>query len=79
MAAKKLRQYFQSHTIVVRTDVPSRAILHKLDLVGRMLGWAVELSEFNIHFENQKSIKAHALSDFLLKMTLVSSPTLEIT
>jgi hypothetical protein len=73
VAARKLRQYFQSHTIVVRTNVPIQAILQKPDLAGRMEGWTVEFSEFDIHYENRKAIKAQALSDFLLERTSISS------
>jgi hypothetical protein len=42
-----------------------------------MVGWAVELSEFEIHYENRKAIKAQALSYFLLERTSVSSPSRE--
>ncbi|RDX79448.1 hypothetical protein CR513_40131, partial [Mucuna pruriens] len=33
--------------MVCRTDLPIRKILQKLDLVGRMTEWVVELSEFD--------------------------------
>ena len=49
-AAQKLRPYFQAHPVVVLTDQPFRNILHKLDLTGRMLQWAIELSEYGIEF-----------------------------
>jgi hypothetical protein len=42
-----------------------------------MVGWAVELSKFDIHYENRKVIKAQALPDFLLERMSVSSPALE--
>ncbi|RVW84098.1 Retrovirus-related Pol polyprotein from transposon opus [Vitis vinifera] len=41
-AAKKLRPYFQAHPVVVLTDQPFCNILHKPDLIGRMLQWAIE-------------------------------------
>ncbi|KAK3043741.1 hypothetical protein RJ639_001937 [Escallonia herrerae] len=37
MAARKLRPYFQSHTIVVLTNKRLRRILHKPDLSGRLV------------------------------------------
>ncbi|KAK3003723.1 hypothetical protein RJ639_019794 [Escallonia herrerae] len=40
MATRKLRPYFQSHTIVVLTDKPLRQILHKLDLSGHLVPWS---------------------------------------
>ncbi|RVW17143.1 hypothetical protein CK203_075997 [Vitis vinifera] len=50
-AAQKLRPYFQAHPVIVLTDQPLRNILHKPDLTGRMLQWAIELSEFGIEFQ----------------------------
>ncbi|RVW32025.1 Gag-Pol polyprotein [Vitis vinifera] len=50
-AAKKLRPYFQAHPVVVLTDQPFCNILHKPDLTGRMLQWAIELSEYGIEFQ----------------------------
>ncbi|RVX22892.1 hypothetical protein CK203_008143 [Vitis vinifera] len=44
-AAQKLRPYFQSHPVVILTNQPLHSILHKSDLSGRMLQWAIELSE----------------------------------
>ncbi|RVW62879.1 Gag-Pol polyprotein [Vitis vinifera] len=41
-AAQKLRPYFQAHSVVVLTDQPLHNILHKPDLTGRMLQWAIE-------------------------------------
>lgn len=37
-AARRLRPYFQSHQIVVKTDHPISKILRKPDLAGRMVG-----------------------------------------
>ncbi|XP_077215791.1 uncharacterized protein LOC143850422 [Tasmannia lanceolata] len=50
VAARKLRPYFQAHTIKVLTDQPLRQILHRPDTSGRLVKWAVELSEFDIRF-----------------------------
>ena len=57
MAAKKLRPYFQAHTIIVLTSYPIRAIHNKPDASGRLLKWAVELSEFDIEYHQRSSIK----------------------
>ena len=50
-SARRLRPYFQSHPIIVKTDHPIRQVLKKLKLAGRMIAWSVELSEFDISFE----------------------------
>ncbi|XP_061376587.1 uncharacterized protein LOC133318592 [Gastrolobium bilobum] len=44
-------------------------MLHKSDLAGRMVAWAVELSEFGINFEACNAIKVQALADFVIEMT----------
>ncbi|KAK3013837.1 hypothetical protein RJ639_009483 [Escallonia herrerae] len=69
-AARKLRPYFQSHTITVLTDKPLRRILHKPDLSGRLIPWSVELGEFDIHYRPRPSIKGQALADFIVECTL---------
>ncbi|KAK2997940.1 hypothetical protein RJ639_025715 [Escallonia herrerae] len=69
-AARKLRPYFQSHTITVLTDKPLRRILHKPDLSGRLIPWSVELGEFDIHYRPRPSIKRQALADFIVECTL---------
>ncbi|RVW39840.1 Retrovirus-related Pol polyprotein from transposon 297 [Vitis vinifera] len=59
-AAQKLRPYFQAHPVIVLTDQPLRNILHKPDLTGRMLQWAIELSEFGIEFQPRLSMKGQS-------------------
>ena len=66
-AAQKLRPYFQAHPVVVLTDQPFRNILHKPDLTGRMLQWAIELSEFGIKFQPRLSMKGQVMADFVLE------------
>jgi hypothetical protein len=67
--ARRLRQYFLAHTIVVRTNQPVRKILGCLDVAGRIIKWSLELSEFDIHYESQKALKAQVFADFIVKMT----------
>ncbi|XP_061338845.1 uncharacterized protein LOC133285605 [Gastrolobium bilobum] len=68
-AARRLRPYFQCHPITVRTNQPIRQVLHKPDLAGRMMSWAIELSEYQIAYEPRTAIKAQALTDFIAEMT----------
>uniref|UniRef100_J3MCF0 RNA-directed DNA polymerase n=1 Tax=Oryza brachyantha TaxID=4533 RepID=J3MCF0_ORYBR len=65
-AAQKLRHYMLEHTIylVSRAD-PLRYILNKMILSGRLAKWAMFLSQFDITFIPQKSIKGQALANFL--------------
>ena len=51
VATKKLHPYFQAHPIVVLTDLPLQSTIHKPDLFGRMVRWAIELSKFGIQYK----------------------------
>ena len=43
-------------------------------MLGRMINWAVELEEFDLHYKPRTAIKAQALADFLIESTLVDDP-----
>ena len=68
VATKKLRPYFQTHPIVVLTNLPLRSTIHKLDLSGRMARWAIELSEFGNQCKPRLAKKWHVLADFLAEI-----------
>ncbi|XP_015953975.1 uncharacterized protein LOC107478346 [Arachis duranensis] len=65
VASRRLQPYFQAHTIKVRTNQPMKQILQKMDIVGRMVQWAIELSEFDLKYETRIAIKAQCLTDFI--------------
>ncbi|KAG7533327.1 Integrase catalytic core [Arabidopsis thaliana x Arabidopsis arenosa] len=69
MSARKLRPYFQSHTIVVMTSQPIRSILHSPTQSGRLAKWAIELSEYDIEYRTQTSLKAQVLADFVIELS----------
>ena len=48
--ARKLKPYFQAHTVVVLTDKPLHKVMGSLEAAGRIALWAVELSEFDIQY-----------------------------
>ena len=50
MASCKLRQYFQASPILVMMDQPIRKSMNKPKAVGRMVQWAIELSQFDIEY-----------------------------
>jgi ribonuclease HI len=70
IAARKLWPYFQSHKIVVLTNHPLRKAMNKPDAAGRLIQWAVELSEFDIEYRPRQAIKAQALADFIAEFTV---------
>ena len=45
--------------------------MSKLDAVGCMIQWAVELSQFDIEYRPRTAIKAHDLADFIVEFTLL--------
>ncbi|KAK3021741.1 hypothetical protein RJ639_046087 [Escallonia herrerae] len=73
-SARKLRPYFQSHTIVVLTDQPLGKVLQNPDASGRLVNWSVELGEFDIKYQPRAAIKAQALSDFVVECTIPEDP-----
>ena len=44
MTSRKLMHYFQAHVINVMTDHPLKKAMNKLEVAGRLIQWAVELS-----------------------------------
>ncbi|KAK0570714.1 hypothetical protein LWI29_005357 [Acer saccharum] len=69
MAARKLRPYFQYHSIKVLIAYPLKNILHKLELSGRLTKWAVELSEYDISFHPRPAMKSQVLAHFITDFT----------
>ncbi|XP_072077773.1 uncharacterized protein [Arachis hypogaea] len=72
-SARRLRPYFQSHTIIVRTAHPLRQILSKPELAGRLIKWSIELSEFDIHYQPRGSVKSQCLADFVAELSCPNS------
>ncbi|XP_057808690.1 uncharacterized protein LOC131023162 [Salvia miltiorrhiza] len=68
VTARKLRHYFLSHRVVVRTVLPFEQVLGRPDLSGRMVKWAVELGEYDVDYEPRMAI-AQALADFIQETT----------
>ena len=69
-AARKLRPYFQAHTIEVPTKYLMKQVLHKSETFGRLMKWAIELSEFDIRYRPKTAIKGQVLADFVMEFTL---------
>ncbi|KAL0284791.1 UNVERIFIED_CONTAM: Retrovirus-related Pol polyprotein from transposon [Sesamum radiatum] len=72
VTAKRLRPYFLFHPIGVRTNTPLKQTLGKPNTSGRLVKWAVELSEYDTSYMPRTTIKAHALADFVSEMTKMS-------
>ncbi|GFP85717.1 pol polyprotein [Phtheirospermum japonicum] len=66
--ARKLRPYFLSHKVKVRTNLALKQVLGNPNVSGRLVKWAVELSEYDAVYEPRVAIKAQVLADFLQEM-----------
>ena len=71
IAARKLHPYFQAHTIEVPTEYPMKQVLHTPEVSGRLMKWAIELSEFDIRYKPKTAIKGQVLADFVMEFAPV--------
>ena len=78
-ATRKLKPYFQEHTIVVLTDRPQRRAMSSSNVAGQMALWAVELSEFGIQYRQRTAIKGQVVVNFIAEFTLKDSQGAEET
>ena len=47
---RKLPHYFQSHTVVVLTQLPLKSLLQSADYIGRIAKWSTILGAFDIKY-----------------------------
>ena len=66
MAEKKLRHYFQEHTITVVSTAPLGDIIGNKDATGRVAKWAVDLAPHTVLYQPRVSIKSQLIADFLV-------------
>ncbi|GJX63604.1 reverse transcriptase domain-containing protein [Tanacetum coccineum] len=66
-ASKRLKRYFQAHTIIVITDQPIKQILSNPEVSGRLLKWSFELEEHDIHNRTRTPVKGQTLVDFIME------------
>ena len=72
---RSLRPYFQAHTIEILMERPMKQILHKLETSGRLIKWAIELSEFDIRYKPRTAVKGQVLADFIMEFTPSNTST----
>nr|ABA99771.1 retrotransposon protein, putative, unclassified [Oryza sativa Japonica Group] len=64
----------KAHRVTVVTSYPLSQILHNREGTGRVVRWAIELSEFDLRFEPRHAIKSQALADFVAEWTPAPEP-----
>jgi hypothetical protein len=78
LTRRKLRHYFESHSVTVVSSFPLGEIIQCREASGRIAKWAVELMGETISFAPRKAIKSQALADFLAEWVDTQLPTAPI-
>ncbi|GKB95289.1 reverse transcriptase domain-containing protein [Tanacetum coccineum] len=73
-ASRRLKRYFQAHTIIVITDQPIKQLLSKSEISERMLKWKFELEGYDVQYRPRTSIKGQILADFIIERPDKESP-----
>ena len=64
-ATRKLPHYFQSHTVVVLTQLLLRSLFRSADYIGRTLKWGTILGAFDIKYMPRISVKGQVLTNLV--------------
>jgi len=51
------------------TNLSIHNVLQNLDVAGRMVCWAIELSEFDVQYESKGPIKGQVYADFVVELS----------
>ena len=65
LGTRKLPHYFQTHTVVVLTQLPLKAIHRSANYTGRVAKWGTILGAFDIKYMPRTSIKGQVLADLV--------------
>ena len=64
-ATRKLPHYFQSHIVVVLTQLPLRSLLWSTNYTGRIAKWGTILVAFDIKYMPRTSVKGQVLANLV--------------
>ncbi|KAK9079977.1 hypothetical protein SSX86_001652 [Deinandra increscens subsp. villosa] len=68
LSARRLRRYFQAHTVEILTTSSINQVLRRHEVSVKMVKWAVELGQYDIQFKPRTAIKGQVVADFLAEM-----------
>ncbi|RVX08208.1 Retrovirus-related Pol polyprotein from transposon 17.6 [Vitis vinifera] len=73
-ATRRLRHYMTEYSVhlISRLD-PLRYLFDRPALAGRLMRWLVLLTEFDIHYVSQKSIKGSVVANHLASLPIIES------
>ena len=66
---RKLPHYFQSHTIVVLTQLSLKSLLRSADYTGRIAKWGTILEAFDIKYMPRTFVKGQVLANLVAEFT----------
>ena len=70
-ATRRLRHYIAEYSVHLISHLdPLRYLFDKPALVGRLMRWLVLLTEFDIHYVTQKSIRGSIVADHLASLAI---------
>jgi len=69
MAARKLKPYFQAHTVIILTDKPLQRAMSNSEVASQLALWGIELSEFVIQYHLRTTITGQVVADFIAEFT----------
>ena len=71
IARRKLRHYFESHSMTVVTSFPLGEVIQNWDATRRIAKWALELMGQGILYAPRTAINSQALADFIAEWTKI--------
>jgi hypothetical protein len=74
MTKRKLRHYFDVHSITVVSKYPLREVIRNPKSKVRIAKWALELMGQNITYAPRSAIKSQAPADFVAEWTEMQTP-----
>ena len=66
---RKFPHYFQSHMVIVLTQLLLRSLLWNVDFRGRIEKWGIILGSFDIKYMPRTFIKGQVLADLVAEFT----------
>jgi hypothetical protein len=78
LAWRKLRHYFEAHSVTVASSFPLGENIRNPNVAGRITKWSVELMGETLAYAPRKAIKSQILADFVTEWTDTQLPLLQI-
>src|SRR6185503_1251215 len=78
LARRKLRHYFEAHSVTVVLSFPLGEIVRNRKAEGRIAKWSVELMGETLRYAPRKAVKSKILADFVAEWTDTQLPPPQI-